>query len=95
MQIDNDKCRRDRETRLSGSRLDLAGLCDPRGASRTAGVGGSHNGGLDSHGNSLPPLSPQSINNNNNNPLTSDIDQQQPQQPAVPLTPSGKHFYQL
>uniref|UniRef100_A0A1L8DKI9 dual-specificity kinase n=1 Tax=Nyssomyia neivai TaxID=330878 RepID=A0A1L8DKI9_9DIPT len=59
VQIDNDKCRREREVCLSGSRIDLASLCS---GSRTG-----RNGTLDPLGNSLPPLSPQS--NNNSSPL--------------------------
>ncbi len=58
MQIDNDKCRR--EARLSGSRLDF---CMPRGNSRSSRT-------VDSHGNTLTPISPQS--NNNSSPSEED-----------------------
>lgn len=66
VQIDNDKCRRERENRLSGSRVDLTQICTglTRGSSRTGRC-------IDSHGNSLPPLSPQPINNNLPSPTTS------------------------
>lgn len=66
VQIDNDKCRRERENRLNGSRLDLTQICGSgttRGSSRTGQC-------IDSHGNSLPPLSPQPINNNLSSPTT-------------------------
>ncbi|XP_037047096.1 dual specificity tyrosine-phosphorylation-regulated kinase 2 isoform X1 [Bradysia coprophila] len=58
VQIDNDKCRR--EARLSGSRLDF---CLPRGNSRSSRI-------VDSHGNTLTPISPQS--NNNSSPSEED-----------------------
>lgn len=73
--IDNDKCRRDREARLSGSRLDL-NFCVNRGSSRTSKI-------IDSHGNTLTPISPQSNNN------SSSIDDD-PQKINVPLIPSGR-----
>ncbi|XP_055712014.1 dual specificity tyrosine-phosphorylation-regulated kinase 2 isoform X1 [Phlebotomus papatasi] len=72
VQIDNDKCRRDREVRLSGSRIDLSALC--------GGPRGGRNGTTDALGNSLPPLSPQS----NNNPSPTDHLESK----SIPMTPS-------
>ncbi|XP_059617557.1 dual specificity tyrosine-phosphorylation-regulated kinase 2 isoform X2 [Phlebotomus argentipes] len=72
VQIDNDKCRREREVRLSGSRIDLAALC--------GGPRSGRNGTMDALGNALPPLSPQS----NNNP--SPTDHLEPK--SIPMTPS-------
>lgn len=77
VQIDNDKCRRDREARLSGSRLELASLCAARGASR------SGRNAIDSLGNSLSPLSPQS--NNNSSPIENE-------NKSIPITPTGKFY---
>lgn len=74
MQIDNDKCRR--EARLSGSRLDL-NFCMPRGNSRS-----SRN--VDSHGNTLTPISPQS--NNNSSPI-----EDENQKLTTSLTAPGKY----
>lgn len=76
--IDNEKCRRDREARLSGSRLDL-NFCVPRGGSRSSKQ-------IDSHGNTLTPISPQSNNN------SSSIDDNDLQHIIAALTPSGKKY---
>lgn len=81
VQIDNEKCRRDRESRLSGSRLDLSNLCAPRGASRAG-----RNVAIDSLGNSLSPLSPQS--NNNSSPIENE-------NKSIPITPTGKLYLKL
>ncbi|XP_053694501.1 dual specificity tyrosine-phosphorylation-regulated kinase 2 isoform X2 [Sabethes cyaneus] len=78
VQLDNDKCRREREPHRSGSRIDLASLCGPRNGSRSG-----RNNMVDSHGNALPSLSPSSNNNSSSSTAaSSDIDQK-----AVPLTP--------
>lgn len=76
VQIDNDKCRR--EARLSGSRLDL-NFCVPRGNSRSSRI-------VDSHGNTLTPISPQC--NNNSSPIEEDN-----QKLTTPLTALGKYFF--
>ncbi|XP_058446859.1 dual specificity tyrosine-phosphorylation-regulated kinase 2 isoform X2 [Malaya genurostris] len=78
VQLDNDKCRRERDPHLTGSRLDLASLCGPRNASRSG-----RTNMVDSHGNALPPLSPSSNNNSSSSTAASDIDQK-----PVPLTPT-------
>ncbi|XP_021700662.1 dual specificity tyrosine-phosphorylation-regulated kinase 2 isoform X3 [Aedes aegypti] len=84
VQLDNDKCRREREPHLSGSRLDLAGLCiTARNTSRS-----SRGTMVDSHGNALPPLSPSSNNNSSSSTAASESEQQQQPQRPVPLTPS-------
>lgn len=76
MQIDNDKCRR--EARLSGSRLDL-NFCMPRGNSRSSRI-------VDSHGNTLTPISPQS--NNNSSPS-----EDENQKLTSSLTAPGKYIF--
>ncbi|XP_055644192.1 dual specificity tyrosine-phosphorylation-regulated kinase 2 isoform X5 [Toxorhynchites rutilus septentrionalis] len=76
VQLDNDKCRRERDTHLSGSRLDLATICGQRNASRAGRM-------VDSHGNALPPLSPSSNNNSSSSTAASEIDQK-----LFPMTPS-------
>lgn len=81
VQLDNDKCRREREPHLSGSRLDLAGLCI---SSRSNTSRSSRANMVDSHGNALPPLSPSSNNNSSSSTAASESEQQRP----VPLTPS-------
>lgn len=81
VQIDNDKLRRaEREVRLSSSQLNLNGLCSIRNGSSTRTI---RNSMIDSHGNTLPPLSPQSSNNNSSN------GDEEPQK-SFPLTPTGK-----
>lgn len=77
VQIDNDKCRRDREARLSGSRLDL-NFCVPRGNSRASRI-------VDSHGNTLTPISPPSNNNQSPN-------DEAHQKLITSLTSVGKHL---
>lgn len=74
--IDNEKCRREREARLSSSRLDL-NFCVPHGGSRSSKQ-------IDSHGNTLTPISPQSNNN------SSSIDDNEQQKITAALTPTGK-----
>lgn len=74
--IDNEKCRREREARLSGSKLDLS-FCGPRVAATAPAMPT-----IDSHGNSLPPLTPQS--NNNSSPIHDE-----------PLTPAGNILFWL
>lgn len=91
VQIDNEKCRRDRDARLSGSRLDL-NFCVPRGTSRTSRR-------LDSLSNTLTPISPPSNNNSiassrddddDNNPhQLRNGERAVPKQP-VPLSPTGE-----
>lgn len=93
MQIDNDKCKRDREARLSSSRLDLVGLCGigRSVSSHTQGRSSSSGGGLDSHGNSLSLLSPHT-SSNNNSPQIELENRQSPQahsNRSLPLTPTG------
>lgn len=64
---------------MSGSKLDL-NFCGPRVAATAPAVPN-----IDSHGNSLPPLTPQS--NNNSSPIHDE-----------PLTPAGEFsqsFYLL
>lgn len=88
--IDNEKCRREREARLSGSKLDLS-FCGTRvattapttatSASATAAIRTS----IDSHGNSLPPLTPQSTGSNNNASPTHDETDK-----FTSMTPAGK-----
>lgn len=78
VQLDNDKCRRERESHLSGSRQDLSGLCGPRNTSRAG-----RTSMVDSHGNALPPLSPSSNNNSSSSTAASEIEQK-----PVPLSPS-------
>nr|XP_029712273.1 dual specificity tyrosine-phosphorylation-regulated kinase 4 isoform X1 [Aedes albopictus] len=86
VQLDNDKCRREREPHLSsGSRLDLAGLCI---TSRSNTSRSSRATMVDSHGNALPPLSPSSNNNSSSSTAASESEQQQQPQRPVPLTPS-------
>ncbi|XP_039430338.1 dual specificity tyrosine-phosphorylation-regulated kinase 2 isoform X1 [Culex pipiens pallens] len=87
VQLDNDKCRRgEREPHLSGSRLDLSGLCGGgavrNNTSRSSRSNNNNNNNtmVDSHGNALPPLSPSS---NNNSSSGSEIEQK-----PVPLSPS-------
>ncbi|EDS43072.1 Dual specificity tyrosine-phosphorylation-regulated kinase [Culex quinquefasciatus] len=87
VQLDNDKCRRgEREPHLSGSRLDLSGLCGGgavrNNTSRSSRSNNNNNNNtmVDSHGNALPPLSPS---NNNNSSSGSEIEQK-----PVPLSPS-------
>ncbi|XP_065094447.1 dual specificity tyrosine-phosphorylation-regulated kinase 2 isoform X2 [Ochlerotatus camptorhynchus] len=79
VQLDNDKCRRERESHLTGSRLDLAGLCGTRNTSRS-----SRTNMVDSHGNALPPLSPSSNNNSSSSTSAASENEQKP----VPLSPS-------
>lgn len=95
VQIDNDKIRRDRETR--GSRIDLSGLCVSSNATtqsistmrqhteqRTPSSRVRNGNGLiiDSQGNSIP-LSPVSSN-------TSSGSDNMDQHKTVPMTPSGE-----
>ncbi|GAB0100122.1 Dual specificity tyrosine-phosphorylation-regulated kinase [Sergentomyia squamirostris] len=78
VQIDNDKCRRDREVRLSGSRIDLSTLCGGGGGGQR--TTGRSNGAVDALGNTFPSLSPHS----NNNPSPTDhLDTK-----SIPMTPS-------
>lgn len=84
MPIDNEKTRRDREARLSGSRLDL-NFCVPRGTSRSSRR-------IDSLGNTLTPISPPG--NNNLSPGADEHDGQlllqQRGKLLTSLTPSGE-----
>ncbi|XP_055680661.1 dual specificity tyrosine-phosphorylation-regulated kinase 2 isoform X3 [Lutzomyia longipalpis] len=73
VQIDNEKCRREREVCLSGSRIDLSSLCGGQRSGR--------NGTLDPLGNTLPPLSPQS---NNNSSSMDHLDTTK----SIPMTPT-------
>lgn len=84
--------RRERETRLNGSRVDLANLCvtqpiSTRGLSSRIGRNGII---IDSQGNNVAPMSPVSSNNSSN----SELDSHKPS----PMTPAGKDwkilFYQ-
>lgn len=82
VQIDNDKCRRDRDTRLSNPRLDLPSLCNvggTRGSSRNHHYSNSHHhagsqqqqtqtSNINQHNRSPSNgNNMNSINNNNNN----------------------------
>lgn len=79
VQIDNDKCRRDREARLSGSRLEF---CVPRGGSRDSCI-------VDNHGNTLTLLQQTRKNSTQrNNNLSPNEDE--PKTLAASLTSSGK-----
>lgn len=82
--IDNEKCRREREARLSGSKLDLS-FCGTRVAT-TAPT--TVRPTIDSHGNSLPPLTPQSTGSNNNaSPTHEDAEK------FTSMTPAGKLLF--
>lgn len=93
VQID-DKCRRERETRINGFRIDLSSLCvtstttqpqitvrntDARNPSSRIGRNGLI---MDSQGNSIPPLSPVSSNNSSNSEMDS-------HDKPIPMTPAG------
>lgn len=96
VQIDNDKIRRDRESR--GSRIDLSGLCvSSNPTTQTAAtimrqhteqrtqssrIRGSNGLIIDSQGNSIP-LSPVSSNTSSNG---DNMEQHKP----IPMTPSGE-----
>lgn len=82
--IDNEKCRREREARLSGSKLDLS-FCGTRVAT-TAPT--TVRPTIDSHGNSLPPLIPQSTGSNNNASPTHDEAEK-----FTSMTPAGKLLF--
>lgn len=96
VQIDNDKIRRDRESR--GSRIDLSGLCVSSNATtqsiatmrqqseqRTQSSRVRNSNGLiiDSQGNSIP-LSP--VSSNTSSGSSDNMEQHKP----VPMTPSGE-----
>jgi hypothetical protein len=97
VQIDNDKIRRDRESR--GSRIDLSGLCvssntttqsiatmrqhPEQQRTQSSRVRNSNGLIIDSQGNSIP-LSPVSSNTSSGSDTM-----EQPHKP-VPMTPSGE-----
>ena len=73
--------RRDRETRLNGSRGDLANLCVTQPIPVVSRIG--RNGiMIDSQGNNTFPMSPVSSNSSSN----SELDSHKP----TPMTPAGK-----
>lgn len=81
--IDNEKCRREREARLSGSKLDLS-FCGTRVATAAPTAVRAT---IDSHGNSLPPLTPQSTGSNNNASPTHEEAEK-----FTSITPAGELF---
>lgn len=83
LHFDNDReARREREVRLTGSKLDL-NFC---GATRATATTLSSVRTIDSHGNAVSALSsPQSSSSNNNvSPTHDETDK------FTPMTPSGK-----
>ncbi|XP_055595375.1 dual specificity tyrosine-phosphorylation-regulated kinase 2 [Uranotaenia lowii] len=98
--LESEKGRRERDTatngsstaHLSGSRLDLVGLCGGTRNPSSRTSRSNANTMVDSHGNALPPLSPSSNNNNNNNNNNSSSSATTPgselEQKTIPLTPS-------
>lgn len=87
LHFDNDReARREREVRLTGSKLDL-NFCG--GATRTSVTTLNSHRAIDSHGNAVSTLSsPQSSSSNNNiSPTHDDIDK------FTPMSPSGKFCF--
>ncbi|XP_063700852.1 dual specificity tyrosine-phosphorylation-regulated kinase 2 isoform X2 [Culicoides brevitarsis] len=85
VQIDNDKLRR--ETRLSGSHLNISSLCS--GTRNNSSTRIARNSIIDSHNNTLPPLSPQSNNNSSSSSSsTTGTSDSGDSKPKLPLTPS-------
>lgn len=75
VQIDNDKCRREREsTRLPNSRLDLPSLCNASNSTTrtvTARCIDSHNNTVMTQLSPQPPINNSNSNNNLGSPLSS------------------------
>lgn len=87
LHFDNDReARREREVRLTGSKLDLNFCGAPRA---TATQLTSSIRTIDSHGNAVSALSsPQSSSSNNNVSPTHDESEK-----FTPMTPAGKYMY--